>query len=82
MKISRNTDIIRQGSRNFVNVNSKNRLIARLVSATAENVYAFRVPFGGFVDQETQEQMSNTYWVGVQHIPNSEIDETVQIVEL
>ena len=81
--LNKNTDIIRDGDKDYVNVNSNNRLIAQLVSTSAETVYGFNIPFGSKVDTETKKEMNGTYWLRAPKSDNIEYDEEdVQIVTL
>lgn len=82
MKMKRTTDIIRHEERNYVNVNTENRLIAKMLGSSAEQVYGFRLQFGRLVDEETNKEMQGTYWL---HVPNADeitVDDGVAIVEL
>ena len=80
MKINRQTDIIRTNCSDYINVDSKNRLIAQLIRSSAENVYGFNARFGKMVDQDTRKEMRNTYWISSSKI--TEIDESVEVAVL
>ena len=84
MGINRKVDIIRdnQANKDYLNVNSKNRIIARLVGASAENIYGFSRNFRNRVDNNTQKEMEGTYWIGVSSYDNSFYGENVQIAVL
>ena len=82
MTINRNIDIIRTNKRDYLNVNSKNRLIAKLASSSAEHVYAFHIPFGQSVDKKTAERMKGTYWVRVPNSDNVKYNEDITVAEL
>lgn len=82
MTINKNIDIIRQGNKDYVNVNSKNRLIAKLIATSAEQVYAFPIPFRASVDNQTAEEMKDTYWLRVTQSDNVQYGENVNVVVL
>ena len=80
--INKSTDIIRQGNKDYINVNSSNRLISRLSGSSAENIYAFNIPFGSAVDKETANNMQGTYWLRVPSSDNIKYNEDVTIAVL
>lgn len=82
MTINKNVDIIRQGSRDYVNINSQNRLISKILSASADSIYAFNIPFGRAVDKKTAEEMKDTYWICVAESNRTRYTDDVQIVTL
>ena len=82
MTINKNVDIIRQGNRDYVNINSQNRLIAQMLSASADSIYAFSIPFGRAVDKNTVEEMKDTYWICVAESNRAKYTDDVQIVTL
>lgn len=84
MEINKQVDIIRDNANNkdYLNINSKNRLIAQLVSASAENVYGFNCHFRGRVDNDTQKEMQGTYWLGVTPYDAKTYGENVEIAVL
>ena len=82
MTVNRNVDIIREANKDYLNVNSENRLIAKLVGSSAEHVYAFNIPFGQSVDKKTAEEMKGTYWVRVPNSDNNVYNEDITIAVL
>jgi len=82
MTMNRNVDIIRESNRDYLNVNSQNRLIAKMIESSAEHVYAFHIPFGKIVDKKTAESMKGTYWVRVPNSDNFKYDNDVTIALL
>lgn len=83
MKLNRTTHIIRQNDRNYLNATSDDRLISQLIKSSAEKVYAFNIPFGSMVDNETVEEMQGTYWIRVPNADNiTTNDEKFSVVEL
>ena len=82
MLINRNVDIIREHNKDYLNVNSQNRLITKLIGSSAEKVCAFHIPFGQSVDKKTIESMKGTYWVRVPNSDNVKYDEDVTIAVL
>lgn len=82
MSINRNTDIIRQNDKSYLNATSSNRLIAKLVMSSAETVRGFNMQFGSSVDKETVEEMKGTYWLRVPIADNIVESDEVAIVEL
>ncbi|MBQ7797685.1 MAG: hypothetical protein IJ458_04525 [Clostridia bacterium] len=82
MTINKNVDIIREDNKDYLNVNSKNRLIAQLICSSAEAIYDFHIPFGQSVDKKTVEEMKGTYWVRVPNSDNFKYNEDVTIAVL
>ena len=82
MELNRSTDIIRQNNQDYININTKNRLISQLISSSAEDIYDFNIPFGSDVDPEKAEEMRGTYWIRATISDNNKYNEDVQIVVL
>ncbi len=82
MTITRNTDIIRKENRDYINITTNNRLIAKLLESSAEDIYAFHIPFGTIADKKTIEEMKGTYWLRVPNSDNIKYDENVNVVTL
>ncbi|MFQ6724470.1 MAG: hypothetical protein ACLRFE_03995 [Clostridia bacterium] len=82
MIINKNVDIIRQDNKDYVNITSNNRLISKLIDTTAENIYAFHIPFGQSVDKKTVEAMKGTYWLRAPKSDNVEYSDEVEIAIL
>lgn len=82
MKLSRSTDIIRQNNQDYINIDTKNRLIAQLIYSSAEDIYDFNIPFGNYVDPEKAKEMKGTYWIRATISDNKKYNEDVQIVVL
>ena len=77
--INYQTDIIRENNIDYVNINSENRLIKKLVGNSAENIYGFGILFGRSVDKAKVEEMKNTYWLRVAALDNTKYDDSVNL---
>ena len=82
MTMNRNIDVIREDNKDYLNVDSKNRLIVNMLNSSAEHVYAFNIPFGKRVDKKTAESMKGTYWLRVPNSDNLKYGEDVTIAVL
>lgn len=80
--LNRNTDIIRDGDKDYVNINTKNRLIKALLGTSAEDIYEFNILFGSKVDSATQKEMSGTYLLRTPQSDNKKYQDDVQIAVL
>lgn len=80
--LNRNTDIIRDGNKDYVNINSNNRLIKALLGTSAEDIYDFTISFGSKVDSATKKEMKGTYWLRTPKSDNVKYQDDVQIAVL
>lgn len=80
--LNRETDIIRENDRDFINVSSQNRLIKKMIGTSAENVYGFGVLFGQLFDKHKVEEMNGTYWLRVPNSDNTVYGEDVNLVTI
>ena len=78
--LNRNTDIIRDGDKDYIKVNSENSLIRKMAEKSADTAYSFGILLGAKVDAETADEMQGTYWVGAQ--VNVDNIQDVEIVRL
>ncbi len=65
MTITKKTDIIRQNERDYLNINSENRLIAKMLGTSAEESHSFNSMFASNFDKDTVKEMEGTYWLRV-----------------
>ena len=80
--LNKQTDIIRENNRDFINVTSTNRLIKKMVGTSAENIYGFGILFGQLFDKHKVEEMSGTYWLRVPASDNTVYGEDVNLVTI
>ena len=79
MKVSKNTDIIREDNKDYINVRSNKRLIQQMLATSAEDIYSFGVLFGGKADKKTVENMQGTYWTRVTLSDGCKYNEDVEV---
>ena len=77
--LNQNTDIIRVHNSDYANINTKNRLIQRLIAMSAEDAISFRLISSLIGKNEHAEQMKNTYWMRVPQSDNNQYGEDVQM---
>ena len=81
IKLSQQTDVIRQNNSDYLRANSQNSLIKQMVSTIAEDhIYSFPVLFGAIADKNTCDEMKDTYWIPAGRSEAREYDEEVEIV--
>ena len=79
MKVSKNTDIIREDDKDYVNVRSANGLLQQMIASTAEDIYSFGILFGAKADKKTVEDMKGTYWTRVTMSDGKKYAEDVEV---
>lgn len=55
-------DVIFDGNRAYVNINSNDSLIRRVIRRNVLNAYSFKTRFGRRVDEKTAKNYDQTYW--------------------
>ena len=80
IKLSQQTDVIRQNNKDYLRANSQNSFIKQRVGSIAGNIYSFPVLFGATADKDTCDEMKDTYWIPAGHSDECEYDDEIEIV--